>query len=284
MTEALQVPRRRRADVRWWTVGVLACGAVLVPATGASANHMKMADGTLCPHATGTGPDAQPQATGPAAPARASSDKPLGPVVKSATPPVTKPAAEAGSQAVTKAPAQRPATVVDTQAAGTTAVAVAPRQQPVSAPVRQVRQPRAVPKPRAAHQPRQASRPASTKDFVPPVTGSADVVLPRASAPSVQVAERQVIPAPAAIVAGCLMLVALAALTAAIVRRRRRGDDGELVEVAPVAPVEPMAVVTHEALVEAELHEMIAEARARELLGGEQPDGEPEAPRVGTPR
>lgn len=64
--------------------------------------------------------------------------------------------------------------------------------------------------------------------------------------------------------------MALAAVAAAIVvARRRRGHDGVANAAPPASPAAPSFA---DASLEAELHEMISEARARALLAAEPAD------------
>ncbi len=104
----------RHGPMRPLFVGALTCGALLATAPGAVANHMVMADGTMCPHAAGT-PVAGEAAPTPG-PERSASTAPIAvsSTAKSApgTParPATKPASQAPSKGAAQTQAQRPAT------------------------------------------------------------------------------------------------------------------------------------------------------------------------------
>ena len=79
-----------------------------------------------------------------------------------------------------------------------------------------------------------------------------------------------------AVIVGFALLTVLA-LAGAVVVGRRPGDGGVAGAKAPERPAAPSYA---DAALEAELHEMIAEARARSLLDGEPENArEPAAPR-----
>jgi len=269
---------RSRGFKRAWCVGVAAGAALLLPVSGASATHMVDANGMACPHASGEGANALPPA-GPSesgAPERAPSEAPLGtagrttPSAPAASRPsapaaqVTKPATQVTKPAV-QVPAQRPATKpqaasVAASAEGTTK-AVARTTVKVSVGREQ---------PKAKTTARRGSRAEPRRT---PGRTSVNGLEPRAAAmtlssgPVAEAAEA----APAAGVATLTVALALLALAsvgglaAAVVLRRRRGAGGAALAARHVNPVAP----AHADAIDAELHEIISEARARTLLAGE---------------
>ena len=265
--------RRCRGEARLLAAGVLACGAVLLPASTALANHMSMPDGTMCPHAAGDPGAAAME--GPAAPTRTASEAPLGTTAK---PAVTQPAGRPAAKPASKAPAQRaaattpasaPATTVAQSTAGAGAAAPAAQQQRAVAPVGPSRT--ATPRPQRRATPthsapaRRVSTPTATTTVIPdatrPSAGSARQVASTATA-----AEPANVPWPA-IGLGVLMLAALAA---AIVVLRRRGSGGAAVTATANGPLEPSLLrpePTELDEVDLALREMLSEARASELLG-----------------
>lgn len=250
--------------------GVLACGAVLLPVNAAFGNHMQMADGTMCPHAA-TGNMDNPATS--AAPSRAASERPLGSTTPAATPRATpRPAVK---PTVSQAPVQRAATTQPAQTraaqpatttakATATAKASAPvaRAQRVSAPVAQpkrVAAPVARTTPKRTSSARQATAPKVTATVIP------DVTRPSAkSAPQLVAKTTGAKPADATWIAlgGLLTLLACAATVAVL---RRRGSGGE--EAVTADELSPLAPSTQVDEVEIALREMLAEARAAELLG-----------------
>jgi len=148
ITEEPVGPRGRRG-VRSWSIAVVAAGAVLIPAAPALADDMPgMTNGTMCPHASGEGPDSL-AAAGPGesgGPARAPSEKPISapgtttaaPAPAPAAKPVTnttRPLSQVTQPANTRVQVQQPATTV---AQSAPARAVAETAEPVAArtPVR----------------------------------------------------------------------------------------------------------------------------------------------------
>ena len=139
-------PRGRRG-VRSWSIAVVAAGAVLLPTAPALADHMPgMTNGTMCPHASGEGPDSL-AAAGPGesdGPARAPSETPISAPGATATTPApaakpvtntTRPASQVTQPAKTQVQVQQPATTV---AQSAPAQAVAETAEPAAArtPVR----------------------------------------------------------------------------------------------------------------------------------------------------
>ena len=286
---------------RLWCVGAVACGVLLVDATGAIAAH-SMANGVLCPHATGEGPNAQPPPSQPAGPERAGSTAPLGTASKAPAPtatPAAKPAAQAQAQPA-KQPASKPATQAKVQqpaaqartqqpvraaqpeAVRTLAVAAEsqPREAATTAP--RVQQPQAAGRPARAQRVREAARsgrdqqnrPAaaigSARNVVKPIDFSGVAPVERSQRPVSSVTASP--DGSVSMTVVLLGLVALGGLAGGVaLMRRRRGDGGAALEVASLVPSEPsrLAAERHEAFVEASLQEMIAEVRARELLGAE---------------
>lgn len=261
---------------RGLATGVMACGAVLLPVNAAFGNHMQMADGTMCPHAA-TGNIESPATS--AAPSRSASERPLGSTPSAATPRATpRPAAK---PTVSQTPVQRAATTQPAQTraaqpatatvkATATAKASAPvaRTQRVSAPVAQ---PKRVAAPVAKATPARSSERTTAKRTsqatTPKVTTTVipDVTRPSAkSAPQLVAKTTGAKPADATWIAlgGLLTLLACAATVAVL---RRRGDGGEeAVAADELSPLEPSTQVDE---VEIALREMLAEARAAELLG-----------------
>jgi hypothetical protein len=233
-------------------------------------------NGTMCPHASGEGPDSL-AAAGPDEPApseRAPSGAPLAPAVKPAvTAPASKPAAPKPvaqvpkpitqvTKPATQVQSERPATTTPTAqsapAAATTAAARAVSTTTVAEPPRAERARAKRPAPRAdtarrsfAHrfnglEPRAAGPYAVRVETVArPVAGS--------SAPG----------RPSPFPVGLLVALVAAAATIGGLLLRRRGHGGSALSERADAPIEPASAG---AAIEAELHEIISEARARQLL------------------
>jgi hypothetical protein len=254
-------------------IGVLTCGALMMSAGAAQADH-RMADGTLCPHAAGT------LAPGelPAAPTieRAASSAPIGaasstrsapaakPAAKPATkPPVQRPAVQAQAQrpAASHAQAQRPAAASQPAvsnarvATPVRSAASAERQAPVARPSG-VQQPKAAAGThRTVKQP--VAQPVVEPAVIPDVTiDQRGVERPTASAAAARPADSGGAISSAAL-AGLLGLFGIAVAGMVAVRRR-------VVRVR-VAASTPSLETSRDAAIEAELQEIIAEARVRAL-------------------
>ena len=268
------LPRSRRG-VRSWSIAVVTAGAVLLPAGSALADHMPGMNGTMCPHASGEGPDAlaAPGPNQPAAPERAPSEAPLAPTGQSGpSNAAPAPAPEPAAQQVTRPATQvsKPATQVQTRVTTTAqsapaststqgavrAVATTPVAASKRAPAAQPRAERAVPRARTAAferrfnglEPR-AARPSPT---TPEAVEVKPAVRTEATEPGAS--------GPLLVLFGLLTAGALAAV---VLLGRRRGAGGVVTD----GPLERPAAPTYaDAAVEAELHEIIAEARARRLL------------------
>jgi hypothetical protein len=283
-------PPRSRRRRRTCAIALVTAGAVLLPAGAALADHMPGMNGTMCPHAAGEGPDSLAAAgpNEPAAPERAPNSAPLAPAdqpastapaPKPAAPKpvaqaprpvtqVTKPATQVVTQPAIQAQTQRPATTTaQTRAAakGTVrAVAATTVAEPSHAA-----QPRAK---RAGLSARTAERSFSRR-----FNGLEPRVARGSSLPAEHpVAGLRADPAsPGSVMfMSLLSVVALIALAAVgVMVRRRHGDDG--VVALAEDPRRP-APCHADASMEAELHEMISEARARELLGYGEVDAEAE--------
>jgi len=264
-------------------IGALTCGALMVSAGAAQADH-RMADGTLCPHAAGTLAPGE----APAAPTaeRAASSAPVGTVNRASAPaarpaakpavktPVQRPAVQTQVQrpAASQAQAQRPAAVsqpavsnarvsVPAQAKAQ-ATSPAQRQAPVAKPSAR-QQPKAAAGKRGVAK-QQVSRPAAQPVAVmPEITTDrrGAIVRPTATAAPAAPAEAGV-SVSTAMLAGLLGLFGI--IVAGVIAARRR-----VVEAATVAPA-PSLEESREAAIEAELQAMIAETRARALHA---PDG-----------
>jgi hypothetical protein len=277
---------RRCGEARLLAAGVLACGAVLLPAGAAFAQDNTMNDGMMCPHAVGD--VSNPATSAPPINTRAN-ESPLGAKPSAATRPAVRPAVKPA----TKAPAQRaatttpastraarPATATARSTTGATASAAVARVQRAAAPVAQVR-PSASARPQTHRATPQRSAPARHA-ATPRVTTT---VIPDVTRPSVASAPQLVARTTAAAqpadvrwlaLGGALMLAGLAAAVALL---RRRGDDGEAAAATGNGPLEP-SLARREAPeadeVEAALRELLAEARASELLGtGDAGSGAP---------
>lgn len=266
--------------------GVLTCGALLVPVSGAAANHMVTANGTMCPHAAGE--PVAGETIAPPGPVHAASSGPIAPAVPKAAPSggnasPSKPASQAPSQrAQTQAQAQQGASSqsqsqrpASTQAQRpTVAVKPVPRvAAPAPAPARTddvsgaprpvpVARPAVTVQPRAQHAvkrqvAKQAPRPAVTPTAVAPLTIDWPAV-----EPVVVSADAPVTPVYAL---GLLGLVALGAIGIAAAFVRRRSVLAAKRAASSLSFVEEM-----DALIEAELQEMIAAATPRaDLAPGE---------------
>jgi hypothetical protein len=283
-------------------VGAVTCGALLLPAGSAVATHMPgMSNGMACPHASGEGPDSLAAASpnDPATSGRAPSEAPLGAAGKSgaralgskpATKPasqVTRPATQQVTKPATQVQLQRPATTT-TQSAPATAVGqrttAAVASQPVATPAT-TRQPRAR---RSAHRRPATDRPARATDrpaHVRRFNGlEPRVARPSATFPDIPLAGVRERPAPPEVAARArppapdsrrapmpltlvLGALALAGVAAALVVARRRGSGGA---AGMRRDVDPTAPARADAVVEAELQEMISEANARALLAREE--------------
>lgn len=282
-------PRGRRG-VRSWSVAVVAAGAVLVPAAPALADHMPgMTNGTMCPHASGEGPDSL-AAAGPGdsgGSARAPSETPISAPGATTTAPApaakpvantTRPASQVTQPAKTQVQVQQPATTV---ARSAPAQAVAPAAEPVAArtPVRTTvatsvaaGEPTARRPTRRAHR---AVRPAfevRVNGLEPRVARGSALPEPIVQAPQPATPGA---PAPSAPLLLLFGLATVAAIGAAITLGRRGGGDDEVTTTAPDPP--PVAPTYAELSLEAELHEMVAEANARALLGDHPGEREPTA-------
>ena len=137
MSSFLQHRRRARHGpaMRPLFAGALTCGMLLATAPAAVANHMVMADGTMCPHAAGT--PIPGEAAAVPGPVRTASTAPIaGPGATASAPgksarPATKPGSNGPSKGAAQTQAQRPATTqAQTQRP---AAASAPAQRPVAA-------------------------------------------------------------------------------------------------------------------------------------------------------
>lgn len=248
-------------------VGALACGALMLSAGAAQANHMKMADGTLCPHAAGTpvpgemapapGPE-RAGSTAPIAPARPVAAQPGQPATKSAS---QAPSQRAGAQAqaqgtaTSQAQAQRPAATVQPVTNRATVSVSAPRQVPVARPsvAQQPRAERSTP----SAVTRQASRPV----VEPAVAADTPTVLrvrvehPAAYAVTSPDSADAGAYVPTALLLGLLALCGIVAAAVVAVRRSR-------VPAVRHAATLPSFVESMDAAIEAELQEMIIETTA----------------------
>lgn len=275
-------PRSRRA-MRSWSIAVVTAGAVLIPAGSALADHMPGMNGTMCPHASGEGPDAlaAPAPNEPAASERAPSTGPLAPAgepsasTSAPKPAVTKPAAQVtkpATQQVTK-----PATQVQTQRPATTTAQSAPVQAVAKTSVRAVATPTvAAPSGGASSrstQPRAKRSAQRTRSPERSFERRFNGLEPRAARPSATPLDTDAVApavrtAPAEPTASVPLvavfgLLTLGGLVAVVLLGRRRGTGGAAAEAPPERPAAPTYA---EAAVEAELHEIISEVRARELL------------------
>ena len=270
-------PRARRR-LRGVTIAVVAAGAVLMPAGTALADHMPGMNGTMCPHASGEGPDAlaAPGPNEPAAPAQAPSDAPVAAVsAPQGSPSGSAPAASNPgrpatqvTQPATQVPTQQPATVAESvgseSAAGstpaTTAVTTEAAPRLTRAEHLQLQRQRAEAR-LAQRQARIAERSYVRRYAVEPFslarTPIGVVARPVTPDPSPRTGFLWLVP----------VLIAVAAFAAALLARRR--DSGGAV-AAGERPDRPAAPSYADAAMEAELHEIIAEARARELLAADE--------------
>ena len=259
-------------------IGALTCGALMVSAGAAQADH-RMADGTLCPHAAGTLAPGE----APAAPTveRAASTAPVGAVSAAPAPaarPAAKPAvksqvqrpasqAQAQRPAASQAQAQRPAAV--SQLAVSKARVSVPAQAKAQAAVPAQRQapaakPSAAQQPKAAAGKRTAAKQQIARPAVQPVAVMPEITTDRRGAierPTATAAAAT--PADSGVSVSTAMLAGLLGLfgmiVAGVIVARRRG-----VRAATVAPA-PHLDESREAAIEAELQAMIAETRARAM-------------------
>jgi hypothetical protein len=274
-------PPRSRRRRRTCAIALVTAGAVLLPAGAALADHMPGMNGTMCPHAAGEGPDSLAAAgpNEPTAPERAPNSAPLAPADQPAsTAPASKPASpKPVAQApkpvtqVTKPATQvvtQPATHVQTQRPATT---TAQTRVVAKGAVRAVAA-TTVAEPSRAAQPRARRAGASVRtaerSFVRRFNGLEPRMARGSSLPAEQpVAGLRADPAsPGGVVFMALLSVlALVGLVAVgVMAKRRHGDEGAEAHTAGPRPPAPSLA---DAVIEAELHEIISEARARELLG-----------------
>ena len=276
--------RRRVRERRLLAAGVLACGAVLLPAGAASAQEM-MADGMMCPHAVG---DMTNPATAPPPARTATNEAPLAArpaAVTAPAPAATKPAGQAPSQrAASSTGASTPATATAKSTTSAGAGAPVVRTQPVAQPRRAavpVSQPQRTTTPVARPSARPETQRATPKrtspvrrvvapkvitTVIPEVTRPSAGKAPQATAAQA-VEESPGSGLPVAI--GGLLLLSALAVAVAIMRRRHSG--GEAIAIAPDEPLEPSLhrLETDEVdEFDIALREWVIEARARELLGG----------------
>ena len=280
---------RPRAVLRPVVIGALTCSALMVSAGAAQADH-RMADGTLCPHATGAlapgesvaPPTVERAATsGPIGAAKAAPAPAARPAVKpAAKAPVQRPAVQAQVQkpAGAQAQAQRPATASQPAVSQARVAVPAQRKAQASVPAQRqapVAKPSGVQQPKAASGERtaakqQVSRPAVQPVVIPEVTIDARGAIerPTASAAVASPADSGVSVSTATL-AGLLGLFGfVVAAAVAIVRRRS-------VPATSAAPM-PSLDESLEAAIEAELQEIIVETRARALRAPAELDAEHE--------
>lgn len=277
---------RSRGSTRWRAAAALTCGMVLVPAAPAAAGHQRMSDGTLCPHAAEAaaapaqpGQPAQPTRASSTAPLRSPGSTPASGGGQASRPASRAPAQRAVSRPATQVQAQQPASTASRTGSASEGSVAAVSTTAVASKAQGKRAVGATPragKPRAR---RAARRAGSDRVPVPsprakmeiidrPVTGTS-AELSALPAPAVE-AGRGVVPSPLAVGLGML---AIAALGAAIVLHRRRRDG-----MAASTATDPSAPSDRDALIEAELHEMIAEATARALLSSGAAEQDAAAP------
>ena len=283
-------PTRRGRERRLLAAGVLACSAVLLPVGTASAQEMAgtMADGMMCPHAVGdisnpataapptrSAPNEAPLAAKPAAvsaPARpAASQAPARPAASTtgaSQPAVAQAKSTAGAGAAAPVASTRPASVPAPQPQRATVPVAQPQRTPapVARPAVAPDTERATPKRTAPA--RTVVAPKVTTTVIPDVTRPSAGNAPQAAAAQA-VEESPGIGRP--IVLGGLLLLSAFVVAVVIMRRRRSG--GEAIAMTPDEPLEP-ALLRPEAdevdEFEVALREWVSEARARELLGGDQ--------------
>jgi len=283
------MPRSRRGR-RSCAIALVAAGVVLLPAGTALAEDMPGMNGTMCPHASGEGPDALAAAgpNEPAAPERAPNSGPIAPVgAPAASSPAQKPSAP---KPVAQAP--RPVTQVTQPATQVTQPAThVGTQRPVtttarSSPVVAKRSVRAVAATTVAEPSRGARARAKhpARHLRPQQRSSAQRVNglePRSAGPyvapgepiAVTVSRPATADRPSGLPTGLLLgLIALAAAMAGLLVRRR-GAGGIAAVERPDAPIAPAYADT---AIEAELHEIISEARARQLLAPRRADEDAE--------
>jgi len=290
------VPRSRRGR-RSCALALLTAGAVLLPAGTALADHMPGMNGTMCPHASGEGPDSL-AAVGPnepATPERAPDSGPIAPAGKPATsspaprPAAQKPVAQSPAPATQTKPVThvtQPATQqVQTQRPATTPAQSRPalaRSTVRAVAATAVAEPSRASRPRAKHPARHVGT--HHRSFAHRFNG----LEPRATGPytapveplGVTVSRPAPADPPSGLPLGLLLgLLALAGAMAGLLLRRR-GTGGTVATDRPGAPVAPTYADT---AIEAELHEIIAEARAMELLArGEAGEAAERGESVGT--
>jgi hypothetical protein len=242
-------------------LAVVACGALVAPGA-AWADDMTGMNGMACEHASGEGPNAL--AAGGPTPERAPAVAPVG----STTPSASKPESPAPPPSTRSEPTSRvtqpPATTTTSVPATTTtstpatSTATATATAPVAARERAER--------RRAHRARPKVEPPVPKHFGPVMKVGRHVQLsagtPRATAAPAPSPDGFALPP---------LLLALAGLAVAggalLVARRRGGDGGVAVGAGPAPAPLPASA---DPAVDAELHEIIAEAKARELLADER--------------
>lgn len=289
MTETLHAGRRRGREARLLTAGVLACGAVLLPAASAMAEDMPaMKDGMMCPHAVGdlsnpatTAPPTRSAPNEAPLAARPSSVVTQPSPGRAATRPASKPSAQ-------RAGATRPATTTANAKAGAGAVvkvtqpqrAVTPVAQPQRAvsPVAQRPTVQAASKPAASSPARAQPKHSAAARVQTPRVGT--TVIPEVTRPSAGNAPRITsISADTPNIVGWLALGGVLVLVAsAALVLRRRGSAGAAVIATTNDPLEPVVWAETATFdeVEVALQELLAEARARELLvdadAGEAPE------------
>ncbi|HEV2059781.1 MAG TPA: hypothetical protein VGR11_10510 [Solirubrobacteraceae bacterium] len=250
-------------------IGALTCGALMVSAGPAQAGHVKMADGTLCPHAAGTLAPGETKAAPTVE--RAASSGPIGastPAPRAAAPrpaakpaakaPVQRPAAQAQAQrpASSQAQAQRPAVAAQSAVSKARVAVPAQRQAAVAKPSR-AKQPQAATSQRSASK-QQVSSPAVKPAVTAEITTDRRSAIERPTAtPATAGPADSGASVPVAILAGLFALFAI--IVAGIVAVRRR-----VVRVKSVAPA-PTFAESMDAAIEAELQEIIVETRARAL-------------------
>lgn len=279
-------PLRHVSGAKPLLVGVLACGALLVTAPSAMAYHV-MANGMMCPHAAGEAvPGEAPPTVNPSAAPNAA---PIGAATATAKPtsrPAAKPSVQPkAQQPATQAQAQQPAQA-QAQAqsqAQRPAVASAPATRAAMAPVpvktrstttvrRQV--PVAVQTLRTV----KAERPVAERmnplsaDPLRLARGGAVDPIERMGAVD---AGQPASPALGTLLLALLALAGMGVAAALVIVGRRMARDARSAAIA-------LPFVDETDAVEAELQEMILEARTRTLLAPEGLEDVDDAPAVST--